>query len=434
MIISSYYSAAKYGAAGDGKTNDAPAIQHAIDDCHAAGGGTVLLEGGHTYYSSSLTLRSNVNLHLEKGAVLKASSELNSYFRPNKEKKDEGVNRVGTPVTLKPSYVFLYAKDAENISVSGEGTIDGNYMAFVRRVSPYYVTGDFYPRPTMIYAEHCDHSVFRDITLTGAPFWTLHIAGCNDVGIFHLRIRNPLDTANSDGIDVDHSSNVRILGCHVECADDTICLKTTAGNQEYGPTENVIVSDCTLISTSAAIKIGTEGVGDFRNVLVHHCIISRSNRGISVQIRDSGSVRNVVFSDIMIQTRRFADCWWGTAEPIAVTSLNRDDETVSGSISEVRFENITCCSENGVLIAADDPDKIRDLTFRNVDVTICSRTKWPKNQYDFRPGIRQGVEDIPTAGFFLRRTGKVTFDHCRARAEDGISLDGREFVREQEIQ
>lgn len=126
MIISSYYSAAKYGAAGDGKTNDAPAIQHAIDDCHAAGGGTVLLEGGHTYYSSSLTLRSNVNLHLEKGAVLKASSELDSYFRPNKEKKDEGVNRVGTPVTLKPSYVFLYAKDAENISVSGEGTIDGN--------------------------------------------------------------------------------------------------------------------------------------------------------------------------------------------------------------------------------------------------------------------------------------------------------------------
>ena len=228
MIISSYYSAAKYGAAGDGKTNDAPAIQHAIDDCHAAGGGTVLLEGGHTYYSSSLTLRSNVNLHLEKGAVLKASSELDSYFRPNKEKKDEGVNRVGTPVTLKPSYVFLYAKDAENISVSGEGTIDGNYMAFVRRVSPYYVTGDFYPRPTMIYAEHCDHSVFRDITLTGAPFWTLHIAGCNDVGVFQLRIRNPLDTANSDGIDVDHSSNVRILGCHVECADDTICLKTTA--------------------------------------------------------------------------------------------------------------------------------------------------------------------------------------------------------------
>ncbi|CCX64618.1 unknown [Firmicutes bacterium CAG:791] len=53
---------------------------------------------------------------------------------------------------------------------------------------------------------------------------------------------------------------------------------------------------------------------------------------------------------------------------------------------------------------------------------------------DFRPGIRQGVEDIPTAGFFLRRTGKVTFDHCRVRAEDGISLDGREFVREQEIQ
>lgn len=85
--------------------------------------------------------------------------------------------------------------------------------------------------------------------------------------IDRIRILNDLDVANSDGIDPDHCSNVRILGCHVTCADDCICLKTSKGNSEYGPTENVIIDGCTLVSTSAAIKIGTEGVGDFKTSL-----------------------------------------------------------------------------------------------------------------------------------------------------------------------
>lgn len=121
MIISSYYSAAKYGAAGDGKTNDAPAIQHAIDDCHAADGGTVLLEGGHTYYSSSLTLRSNVNLHLEKGAVLKASSELDSYFRPGIRQGVEDIPTAGFFLrrTGKVTFDHCRARAEDGISLDG---------------------------------------------------------------------------------------------------------------------------------------------------------------------------------------------------------------------------------------------------------------------------------------------------------------------------
>ena len=121
MLISSYYSAAKYGAAGDGKTNDAPAIQHAIDDCHAAGGGTVLLEGGHTYYSSSLTLRSNVNLHLEKGAVLKASSELDPDFRPGIRQGVEDIPTAGFFLrrTGKVTFDHCRARAEDGISLDG---------------------------------------------------------------------------------------------------------------------------------------------------------------------------------------------------------------------------------------------------------------------------------------------------------------------------
>lgn len=409
------YRVADFGAMADDATNDAPAIQAAINACARAGGGRVVLESGKTYYASSLTLRSNVELHLERSSVLRAHRDLGTYFRPNEGQRDDGVDRVGTPVTLKPSYAFLYAKSANNIAITGAGTIDGSADAFVRRVSPYYVTGDFYPRPTLIYVEHCDHITFSGVTLQNAPFWTLHPAGCDDVLIDRIRILNDLDVANSDGIDPDHSTNVRILGCHITCADDCICLKSSAGNMEYGPTENIVISDCTLTSTSAAIKIGTEGTGDFRNVLVQNCVISRSNRGLSIQIRDGGNVENVSFSNIMIETRRFADCWWGCAEPIILTTHDRDEHTRSGRISNVRFFNITCDSENGVFLSGNGENQIEDVLFEHVQVHIHPKSKWEKGRYDLRPGLNKGIEERPSPGFYLRDTRGVTLRDCSVR-------------------
>ena len=318
-------------------------------------------------------------------------------------------------MTGKPSFVFLYGFEADGCSVTGEGVIDANGHSFVKRKDQYYVTGDFYPRPTVIYVEKSNHISFRDITITDAPFWTLHPAGCDDVLISKIRILNDLDVANSDGIDPDHCSNVRILGCHIECADDCICLKTSRGNAEYGPCENIIIADCTLISTSAAIKIGTEGVGDFRNVLVHNCIISRSNRGLSIQIRDGGNVENVHYSDIIIETRRFCPDWWGTAEPIVLTTFDRDAETKSGSIRNVSFRNITCKGENGVLIHGNEKNRISDISFENVQVELTKTSKWACGLYDLRPCLEHGVESYKNAGFFLRYADNVTIEKTRVR-------------------
>lgn len=411
------YYVRDYGAAGDGAANDAPAIQAAIDDCSGRGGGRVVLESGRTYYAGSIRLKPHVDLHLERGSVLKAHSDISTYFRPNKGQVDQGVRLAGTPVTLKPSYAFLYAKDADGIALTGEGVVDGNAWAFVKTVSPYYATGDFYPRPTMIYAEHCDHITFSGVTLRGAPFWTLHPAGCDDVLIDRVRILNDLTVANSDGIDPDHCTNVRILGCHIECADDCICLKASAGNMEYGPTKNVIVSGCTLISTSAALKIGTEGAGDFANILVDSCVISRSNRGISIQIRDGGSVKNASFSNIIIETRRFADCWWGCGEPITVTVHDRDAATKAGRVSGLRFSNITCDGENGVFFSGSPGNEIRDVLLEKVQVTLSARTKWERGRYDLRPGEGKGIEKLPSPGFLLRHVEGTTLRDCRVRFE-----------------
>ena len=121
---------------------------------------------------------------------------------------------------------------------------------FVQRKDQYYVTGEFLSPPNGdLHRKKQSYHFLRIFVVKDAPFWTLHPAGCDDVLIDRIRILNDLDVANSDGIDPDHCSNVRILGCHVTCADDCICLKTSKGNSEYGPTENVIIDGCTLVST-----------------------------------------------------------------------------------------------------------------------------------------------------------------------------------------
>lgn len=387
-----------YGAACDGVTNDAAAIQKAIDACAAAGGGRVVLRAGTTYRSASLRLRSFVELHLENGSRLVASDRLEDYLRPDQPARDANVSDVGTPVVGKPSYVFLYAFGAQHVRVTGPGTIDGSGSAFVKRVSPWYVTGDFYPRPTLVYFENCKHVTFRDTVMCNVAFWTLHLGGCYDALIDSIRILNPLDVANSDGIDIDHTRFARIVNCHVECADDCICMKNTLGNREYPNTRCVEVVGCTLISTSAALKIGTEGVDDFENISFSHCMIDCSNRGLSIQVRDAGSVRNVSFTDIMIQTRRFADTWWGCAEPIAITALDRDAGTRGGSIENVRFFNIDCRGENGAVLCGD-PGKLRDIKFENVRIALENTSRWPKNLYDLRPGYTARIVERPSVPF-----------------------------------
>lgn len=395
---------------------DTKSVQDAIDIAARSGGGTIWLSAGKSYYCKTLVLRSHITLHLENGARLLASGNLQDYQKGG-EIDTEQTKGVGTPVLRKPAFAFLYAYDADSVVISGEGTIDGNCYQFVKRINPYHQNGDFYPRPTLIYMEKCNNVSVKGIKLTNSPFWSLHTAGCDNVLIEGITIKNPLDVANSDGIDPDHCTNVRILGCHITCADDCICLKNTKGNEGYPPTRAVVIGNCTLVSTSAALKIGTEGVDDFSDILVHDCIVSSSNRGISIQVRDAGSVSNVHFSNILIQTRLFSSDYWGKAEAIAVTSFNRDDGTVSGNIQNIRFSNIRCEGEGGVLVASDG-DKVRDISFDHVRVKLKKTSKWPLEGYDLRPRQHEPFLKRNVSAFFLSSVKAIHFSSVEAQVED----------------
>lgn len=425
------YKAADFGAVGDGTHNDTTALQAAVDACHRNGGGRVLLEGGHTYRCGTLVLKSCVELHLEMGAVLKASDHLEDFNLLGKGAVSTA--RVTTPTYTNcdysggPTLFFLYAKDCEYVSITGFGKIDGNQEIFYGTVTPWHIDGSFYPRVPLLFLEHVEHLTLHQITLTGSGFWTTHLVGCEDVLIDGIRILNDLRLANCDGIDPDHCKNVRIANCHIESADDCIVFKNTENAMKYGPCENILVSNCTLTSTSAAIKFGTESQALFRNISVQNCVISRTNRGISLQLRDCGSMENITFSNINIDTRQFSpDHWWGKAEPIAITAVKRREDTRIGHIKNITFENINCVGENGILLYGEPEKNISDILFRNITVRLEKRTHWQKGIRDLRPCIGSGLTEGTVHGFSAHNAKDVILENFRLTVDDSM----KEYVSE----
>ena len=188
---------------------------------------------------------------------------------------------------------------------------------------------------------------------------------------------------------------------------------------QYGPCENITVTNCTLTSTSAAIKFGSESEDSFRNIIVENCVISRSNRGISLQLRDRGHVENVIFQNLTIETRLFhPDVFWGNGEPIAITVLRRGEETEPGAVRDVRFGNIFCTAENGILLYAEEPGGISGVTFDGVSLRLRRATDYETGLHDLRPCAGPACTEKKSCWVYAKNASRTVFRNC-AFHEDG---------------
>ena len=407
------YHIIEMGAAGDGKNNDAPIIQKAIDLCHAQGGGLVVLDSGHIYLSGSIILKSHVELVVETGATLKASEDLQDYNYISDLAKNGHDHMVEVPTFVncdydgKPRQYFIYSKDTDGVRISGGGVIDGSEETYYGEIREDQIDGAFYPRIPLILMEHCTHLTIQNVTIQKSGFWTTHLVGCEEVEISGVRILNNRMMANCDGIDPDHCKHVRITNCHIEAADDCIVLKTTEANSQYGDCENIVISNCTLASTSAAIKIGTESVNNFRDIIITGCSIYDTNRGISFQLRDQGNIENVLISNCIIHTNNYSECWWGCAEPINIASINRKDDVPSGKIRGISITNVYCTGEGSIYIAGKDTSPIEDLTLENIRLTLEKNSKYPIKGYDFRPCSGPSFQECKIHGVYVKNAKNV---------------------------
>lgn len=407
LSLSSYaqriYNVVDYGAVGNKIVDDAKAIQQAIDECSANGGGTVLLPANHTFMSGPLCLKSNVNLHLEATAVLLANPDEGIYkLSAFGENRGEGM-------------MWIYANGADNISITGKGTIHGNGIAFMgKELDDSYelkpVT-TFDPRPHVLTLTDVKNLTIRDITIRDGAYWTVHLIGCDGAVIDGISLLNNLKIRNGDGIDLDHSRNVRISNCHITSGDDCICLKNRREFEQYGPCHDITVTNCVMTSRSCAIKIGSENMDSIYNVVFDNCVITRSNRGLGIQNRDEGTVTDVMFSNIIMDCQLWSDVWWGKAEPIYVTSYPRANgnhkdanwrfpkgETVGrcGEVSRIYFNNIVANSENGCFVGGDIEGKVNNVHFCNVRLVRKKVTAYEGGAIDLRPC--RDTQFMPTQG------------------------------------
>lgn len=399
----------RFGASGDGRTTDTGAIQRAIDACALQGGGVVTLRSGRTFVSGTIVLKPHVELHIENGSTLKASGDRDDF------------RALGS---------LIFAKDAENIAISGNGKIDGNFHAFLKdRVEGGYKVvqpflGPYDPlygpdhrdppdgRPRMVLLIACKGSQLRDFTIVDSPTWTIHPIGCENLDISNVTIRNDLSVPNCDGIDIDHCRNVRIASCDIQAGDDCLVLKTSRNFSQFGPCENIAVSNCILTSTSAGIKVEPEGEDAIRMAVFSGCTISNSGRGVAVLNRDGALIEHLIFSDMTISTELKAAMWWGAAEPVQITNLPRSRETKGGTVRDLQFNNLTCQGESGIYIRGWEGWPTERIGFTNVNLTVQKTSKTIGGYYDLRPGdVAGGIDRHLIAGIYCKQVQDLTLQN-----------------------
>lgn len=271
------YVVTDYGAKAGGTTLNTAAIQQAIDAAAAAGGGTVTIPSG-VYRSGSIFLKPGVELHLDRGAVLKGSTDINDF--PKRETRIEG--------HFEPWRMALVnAQQLQHVRITGEGKLDGSgppyWRAFWqrRRENPKCTNLEV-ERPRMMFIDRCSDVSIRGIAFEDSGFWNLHLYHCQDVTLEGLRITTPSANASfrapsTDGIDVDSCQRVTVRGCYISTGDDDIALKGTKGpfaekDASSPPVTDILVEDVTCGNGNGLVTCGSEATW-VRNVTIRNCTI-----------------------------------------------------------------------------------------------------------------------------------------------------------------
>ena len=325
----------KSGAKADGKTLNTMLINHTVDRLSQAGGGTLFFPAG-TYLTGAIRLKSNITLELEAGATLLFSDNFDDYL-PFMEVRHEGV-------MMKSFSPLISAMDAENITIKGEGTLDGqgkawwteffriyvdlekNGMRELNKYQPlwerendvealYAETNEDWHgtlkrrffRPPFIQPVRCRRVRIEGVKIINSPFWTVNPEFCDNVVVTGVTIHN-VPSPNTDGINPESCRNVHVSDCHISVGDDCITLKSgrDAQARRLGvPCENITITNCTMLSGHGGVVIGSEMSGSVRKVTISNCVFDGTDRGIRIKsTRGRGGVvedirvSNIIMSNI----------------------------------------------------------------------------------------------------------------------------------------
>lgn len=312
----------EFGAVAGLQVKCTEAIRQAVDACHRAGGGRVVVPVGR-WLTGAIHLQSNVNLHVAKGAVLIFSGDPQDYL-PAVQSSWEGWECFN----YSP---LVYAFGCENVALTGEGQLEARmetWAAWFERPAPHMealkrlytmgstgvavakrqmAEGQNHLRPHFIQFNRCRNVLIEGITIRQSPFWTVHLLLCDSVVVRRLDIA--AKGHNNDGIDPEGTRNLLVEDCRFDQGDDAIVIKSGT-NQDgwrlHAPSENIVVRNCTVVDGHQLVAIGSELSGGVRNVYVHDCRFEPAKAATSLfnllyiktNRRRGGFVENIIMENI----------------------------------------------------------------------------------------------------------------------------------------
>lgn len=396
-------------AALPGAGQDAlPALQAALDTCHAGGGGRVAVPAGRHLLRGPLTLRSRVELHLPAGAELAFSGEP-ADFLPPVFQRWEGCE-------VQSHAPLISARDAHDIALTGAGVIDGGGSRAFTAWQPLQgpdqarlraLARDGVPvadrvfgagtrlRPSMFQPIGCERVLLAGVTLRDSPFWVIHPTYCRTVIVRGVTVDSL--NHNNDGCDPDSCEDVLVEGCTFRTGDDGVAIKSGRDQDAWRvgrPTRRVLIRDCTLSSRINGLCIGSEMSGRVSEVFIEDCRIAEAASALYLKgNRDrGGAIEDIRMRRITVGTAgaaliRFEPNYKGRGEGSHPPAMRR-----------VAIEDVTCAAADPYALFIDgDPDlPVEDVRLARIEVGRAARPLWLRHARGVRlEQVRVGGELLP---------------------------------------
>lgn len=376
----------KNGAFNDGQRKNTAIINNTIANLADQGGGTIYFAPGK-YLTGAIELKSNITLHLEAGATLLFSDDFDDYL-PFVESRWEGVD----VINFSP---LIYAKDAENITIKGRGTIDGQgkkwwdfhhklysepkdykskwQIEFAKQNkgmlmpdNPYMFERGFC-RPPLFQVMRCKNIIIEGITVTNSPFWTINPEFSENINVNQVTINNPL-SPNTDGINPESCKNVHISNCHISVGDDCITIKSgkdAPGRFKATPCENITITNCTMLNGHGGVVIGSEMSGGIKKVTISNCVFEGTDRGIRIKSTRGrgGIVEDIRVSNIIMKDIR------KEAIKLNMFYSKTDDEPISErtpTFKNIHFNGITGTAYEACFMLGLKERSIDNISFTDI--------------------------------------------------------------------
>jgi polygalacturonase len=382
----SFYDVTKYGAKKDSSAKATVAIKKAIDAAAKAGGGTVYFPAGK-YLTGPVHLKSNITIFIDAGAELHFSDDFDDYL-PMVESRYEGVD----VTSFSP---LFYANGVENITITGRGLIDGHgtkwwyfvegykegqprskwQLEFDRLNKDILLPDDprqmkrGFLRPPFIQFMNCKNILIQGITIQNSPFWTINPQFCDNVTIHAVTVLNPKRLApNTDGINPESCSNVRISDCFISVGDDCITIKSgkdLPGRTKARPAENYSITNCTMLAGHGGVVIGSEMSGDVKKITISNCVFDGTDRGIRLKtVRGRGGVvEDIRVDNIVMKNIRYQaivmDMEYAKSSPEPVS-----DRTPK--FRNIRLSNITAYTNEAMYINGIEEMPVSEISLNDV--------------------------------------------------------------------